>query len=186
MLGWFVTLKSDVAALRASWGSVRGGWREVICDARALIKHRRLLIDTQAMTPQGMQVVLRTRLRLMGDTETDIRRDWLASSAPEAARALVATHFRVVAAASRGWGAALGMERIVARLLGTLGAAAIAAGSVERALTTDRAQLLHALLADPSLLSGVAIFVVGAPARRLLRWRLRVLFRRGLAPATGN
>jgi hypothetical protein len=186
MLGWFVTLRSDVAALRASWGSVRGGWREAISDARALISHRRLLIDTQAMTPQGMQVVLRTRLRLMGDTETDIRRDWLASTAPQAARAVAATHFRAVEAAVGGWAAAVGMERIAARILGTLGAAGIAAGSVERLLATDHAQLVAALLTDPYLLSGAAIYGLGVPARLVLRWRLRALFHRGLGASASD
>lgn len=184
MFGWLTATGDDIAALWASWGSVRGGWRAARRDARELLAHRRLLIDTQAMTPQGMRVVLRTRLRLIGDTQTDILRGWLESSSPEAVRALAETHFQTVTAALGGWAAALGMERMLARLVGACGGIAAAASTVQEMLATERALLLHAILTDWRLLGGLGVLVLGVPIRWLLRRRVRAIFRSGLgAPA---
>jgi hypothetical protein len=65
-------LGADVAALRASWQTVRGGWAAAVDDARQLIVRRRVLVQTKA----GQQLVLCTRLRLIGDTQTDVSRAW--------------------------------------------------------------------------------------------------------------
>src|SRR5262249_57237535 len=65
--GWLAATQADIAAPQASWHSVRGGGRGARQDAAELIRHRRVLVDTQAMTPDGMRTVLRTRLRLIGD-----------------------------------------------------------------------------------------------------------------------
>jgi hypothetical protein len=186
MLGRFTALIDDIAALRANWRSVRGGWRAAWQDAHELVEHRRLLIDTHAMTTGGMQVVLRTRLRLVGDTQTDILRGWIAGSTPETVRALADAHFRSVAAASASWTALFAMQRMLTRLFGSAGAAWLGIVGVGRMFTADPGQIIQAVLTDRYLLPGAVAFAVGVPIRWFLRRRLRALFRRGLAPlATG-
>jgi hypothetical protein len=173
--GWLAATRTDIAALRASWQSVRGGWLAARRDAAELIRHRRVLVDTQAMTPDGMRAVLRTRLRLIGDTETDILRAWLAAAPPEAVAAATAAHFASVAAAAGGWAAAIGMERLAVRffvLAGTLGGAAAA---LHRILVTEASQLVDAVLTDWHLWVSVASGLLGGAVRWLVRLRLRAL-----------
>jgi len=177
--GWLAATRADIAAPQASWHSVRGGWRAARRDAAELIRHRRVLVDTQAMTPDGMRTVLRTRLRLIGDTETDILRAWLAVAPPGAVMAATEAHFASVAAAAGGWAAAIGMERLAVRffvLAGTLGSAA---GALHRILVTEASQLVEAVLTDRHLWVSVASGLLGGVVRWLVRLRLRALFSGG-------
>ncbi|MBN9510707.1 MAG: hypothetical protein J0I21_16560 [Alphaproteobacteria bacterium] len=183
MLGRLAIVIEDIAALRANWCSVRGGWRAAWQDAHELIEHRRLRIDTRAMTPDGLQIVMRTRLRLTGDTQTDILRGWLAGSTPETVGALAEVHFRSVAAASAGWTALFAMQRMLTRLLGSVGAAWFGIAGAERMFTAHPGQIIHAVLTDPYLLPGAGVFALGVPIRWALRRWLRAIFRRGLGPA---
>jgi hypothetical protein len=170
----------EIAALRASWGSVRGGWAAARQDARELLTHRRVLVDTQAMAGGEMQVVLRTRIRLNGDTQTDVLRGWFAATPAEARDATVAAHFASVTAATGGWAAALGMERLGTRLTMAFGALVALGTVLWQAITTEPLVLLHALLTDVPFMLGVGMTVLGVVVRSVLRWRLRALFRRGL------
>ena len=176
---------ADIAALRASWGSVRGGWRAARQDAKQLLVHRRIMVDTQAMTPNGMQVVLRSRLQLSGDVETDILRAWLDATTPEAVGASTSEHFQAVTAAMCGWAAALGMERLATRLTIAIGSIAGGIATIRTLLVSEPALLLHALLTDWRLLAGLAFASSGVLIRWTLRCRLRAIFRSGLrAPAS--
>ncbi len=182
MVASVVASRADLRALRASWGSVRGGWAGARRDARELLRHRRLRVDTAAMTPGGMQVVLRTRLRLSGDTQTDILRGWIDSAAAEVVAATAQSHFQSVSAATGGWAAALGLQRLAIRLAILAGSLASAAATIPHLLAADPAVWPHLVLAQWWLLSGFAFALAAILARWLLRWRLRALFRGGLAP----
>jgi hypothetical protein len=175
-LGWLAATRADIGALRASWNTVRGGWRAARRDAAELITHRRVLVDTQAMTPDGVRAVLRTRLRLIGDTETDILRGWLATAPPEAVAAAATAHFAAVGAAAGGWAAAVGMERLLMRFLVLAGAFGGAAAALHRIMVTEASQLVDVLLTDWRLWIGVAFGLVGGAGRWLLRLRLRARF----------
>ena len=181
MIEWFAEIKTDIAALRASWGSVRGGWRAARQDAAQLLAHRRIMVDTPALLPDGMHVVLRTRMRLSGDTETDILRGWLDATASDAVTALASAHFQAVAAATGGLAAAVGMERLVTRFMVVAGTVVGAGTTIWTLLTTPLSLLIPALLTRWALLVPVALAIAGFLAKLILRWRLRGMFRRGLS-----
>jgi hypothetical protein len=171
---------ADIQALRASWATVRGGWGAARSDARQLLAHRRIMVDTAAMTGDGTQTVLRTRIRLSGDTQTDILRGWIATATPEAVAATTQTHFQSVAAAMGGFAAALGMERLATRFTMLAGSLISAAATINRLLREDPALWLHILATHWWLLSGLGFALLAVIMRWLLRWRLRALFRGGL------
>ena len=181
MIAWFAESTADIAALRASWGSVRGGWRAARQDAVQLLAHRRIMIDTQAMLPDGMRVVLRTRLQLSGDTETDILRRWLDATASDTVATLARTHFQAVAAATGGLAASVGMERLATRFLVVAGTVVSAGTTIWTLLTTQPALLIPTLLARPALYVPVALAIAGVLLKLILGWRLRGMFRRGLS-----
>jgi hypothetical protein len=66
------------------------------------IEHRRLQVDTEAQTSNGSCVVLRTRVRLTGDVQTDILRCWLDGTPRQSVEELANRHFRAVADATGG------------------------------------------------------------------------------------
>ncbi len=181
MIAWFADIKTDIAALHASWRSVRGGWRAAVEDAEQFIAHRRIMVDTQAMLPDGMRVVLRTRVRLSGDTETDILRAWLNATASDAVAALASTHFLAVAAATGGLAAVVAMERLATRFVVAVVTASGAGTTIWAMLTTAPAQMMPVLLSSWSLRATVAIALVGVLVKMILRRRLRGMFRRGLS-----
>jgi hypothetical protein len=171
---------ADIQALRASWATVRGGWGAARSDARQLLAHRRIMVETAAATPNGTQTVLRTRVRLSGDTQTDILRDWFATASPDAVAAATQVHFQSLAAAMGGFAAALGMERLATRFTMLAGTLASAAAMTNRLLREDPALWLHILATHWWLLSGLGFALLAMIARWLLRWRLRALVRGGL------
>jgi hypothetical protein len=181
VIAWFATFIDDIRVQCESWQSARGGWRAARDDARQLLEHRRVQVDTSATLAGQSRVVLRTRLRLTGDTETDILRGWLDTATPDQIQAATQAHFASVAAAMSGFTAALGLERLVTRLLVLIGTIGSAIAAVLTLLQADMTTWLHILFAHWWLLSGAALAPLGVLARWLLRWRLRVIFRRGLA-----
>lgn len=181
MIAWFAEITADVTALRASWGSVRGGWRAAREDAAQLIAHRRIMVDTQALLPDGMRVVLRTRVRLSGDTETDILRPWLNATTSDAVAALASTHFVAVGAATSGLAAAVAMERLTTRFMVAVGTAGGAGTTIWTVLTTKLALLIPVLLTRWALLAPVAFALAGVLVKLILRRRLRGMFRQGLS-----
>ncbi len=186
MVAFLASSIADFRALRASWNTVRGGWGAARSDARQLIAHRRIEVDTQAMTGNGMQPVMRTRLRLSGDTQTDILRGWIDTAPPAIVTATAETHFQSVAAAMGGFAAALGMERLATRLVVLVGSVVSAGATIRRLLETDRALWPHILLTHWWLWSGLAFALLALVARWLLRWRLRARFRGGLGPQAAS
>jgi hypothetical protein len=138
---------------------------------RKLLAHRRIMIDTQAMLPSGMRVVLRTRVVLSGDTETDILRGWLDATPSDAVAALARAHFQVVAAATGRLAAAVGMERLATRSIIVTGTAIGAGTTISTLLTTQLSLLIPV----------VAFALAGVLIRPILRRRLRGMFRRGLS-----
>jgi hypothetical protein len=124
----------------------------------------------------------RTRLRLTGDTETDILRGWLDATASDAVAALASAHFQAVAAATGGLAAAVGMERLVTRFMVAAGTAFGAGTTIWTLLTTQLALLIPVLLTRWALVVPVALALAGVLVKQILRWRLRGTFRHGLSP----
>jgi hypothetical protein len=188
-LHWLAELRdtaiADAQALWRNRAAARAAWR----NASQLLVHRRLLIDTCAPTPMpaGTQVVLRTRIRLMGDTQTDILRLWAQTATAAEIAATAATHFSRVAAVSDGWSAMLGLRRMGTRLLMTAGSiAGLVSGfrTLQGAPAADWWHVVATRLLGPAsgLLWGAALLVLGYVVRWVLRWRLRKLFADGLSP----
>ncbi len=174
---------ADIQALRDSWGTVRGGWRAARRDAEQLIARRRVLVETRAMTPDGTQVVLSTRLRISGDTQTDILRVWFNKTKPELVDRTAQAHFQSVAEAMGGFAAALGMERLTTRFAILAGTVWSAAATIRALLEAEPASWLHIMLTQWWLMSGIGLASFGVLARSVLRWRLRANFRSGLTGA---
>ena len=139
------------------------------------------MVDTQAMLPDRMCVVLRTRVRLNGDTETDILRAWLNATTSDAVAGLASTHFLAVAAATNGLAAAVGMERLATRFVIAVGTAGGAATTIWTLLTTAPALMISVLLSSWSLRATVAFAIAGVLVKVILRRRLRGMFRRGMS-----
>jgi hypothetical protein len=176
---WFAATAADVKTLRESWGSVRGGWRGARRDGFELVGHRRIQVDTQAMMPEGMRVVLRTRVRLNGDTETDILRRWFDTVAPAALEASAAVHFRGVAAAVAGFAAATSLERLIVRAGLFAGSVVSFVVALRHILQTDPSQVVWILLGDWMFWTALLLVLAVVLLRLFLRWRLRAIFRRG-------
>ena len=171
-------LAADLALLRANWRTVHGGWSAALRNAQALVARRRVLVKTTLPTPQGEQLVLCTRLRLSGDTQTDIRRRWFETAPPAQLTAAADAHFAAVAAATQGWNVALALERLAMQFIWTLGAAFAAIATIVKIVHLPPSQMFSAALTNPLLWSGLGLPLLGHAVRWALRWRLRRLFRR--------
>jgi membrane protein insertase Oxa1/YidC/SpoIIIJ len=164
---------ADIVKLRASWQTVRGGWPQAWRDARELIVQRRILVKTSASTKQGHRLVLCTRLRLIGDTQTDVLRDWLGTTPVKDVTVVTETHFRAVDAAMEGWNIALAMERVLLQITSYIGLLIAATSFVTRIITAP-----SLLLRSWPLWFGLALPLLAQVVRIILRWRLRALFAR--------
>jgi len=163
---------ADVEILLAAWRSAPGGWRRAWRDAAAILTRRQVLVETK----DGPTIVLRTRLLLHGDVQTDVLRRWLDGTPRDAVEGLARRHFQSVSDAMRGWPAVRAMVRLGTQLLVTLGAVAGLGSAIETWLQVGWSSLLSALLADWWTLSGIVVMVL-AP---VLRWAVRVWLRRKL------
>jgi hypothetical protein len=181
MQRWAASVVADVNALATAWGSVRGGWRSAWRDASQFLSHRRALIDTEAPTQEGVRVVLRTRMRLTGDVQTDILRSWLNGTSPAFVDELVRSHFSSVAAAVQGWSVVPAGIRLGSLCTVALGIIPGSAYSIRLALRAEWQMLISALLLNWWVLSGIAIAVFGFLLRRILRLWLQWKFRGGLS-----
>jgi hypothetical protein len=178
---WPASLIADFSALAAAWSSVRGGWPAAWHDSAQFLAHRRILVDTQAQTRHGMRVVLRTRVRLNGDVQTDILRCWLDGTPRPLVEALANAHFQSVADAVRGWSAARAMIRVGSQLFVGLGAIVGIPPAIRPALEAGWESLVPALLANRWVLFGIASAAAGPLLRWALRLWLRWKFRGGLS-----
>ena len=178
---WVASVIADVNALAAAWGSVRGGWRAAWRDASQFLSYRRVLVDTEAPTREGVRVVLRTRVRLTGDVQTDILRSWLNGTPPALVDELVRRHFSSVAAAVQGWFVVPAGIRLGSLCTVALGIIPGSAYSIRLALRAEWQMLISALLLNWWVLSGIAVAVFGFLLRRILRLWLQWKFRAGLS-----
>jgi hypothetical protein len=169
-----------MAALRAAASSARGGLPAAWRDAMQLLSDRRVLIETTAPTPDGNPIVLRTQLRLNGDVQTDILREWLDGALTEATNKLLDAHFRSVNEAVKGWAAVGAGVRLGSLLTITLGVVPVSMSIIPHALQSEWQMLPRLLLANWWTVSGVAIAAVGLLLRRLLRVWVQWKFHRGL------
>lgn len=169
-----------MAALRAAASSARGGLPAAWRDAMQLLSDRRVLIETTAPTPNGNPIVLRTRVRLSGDVQTDILRDWLDGAPSETTNKVLDAHFRSVNEAVKGWAAVGAGVRLGSLLTIALGMIPVAMFITERAMHDQWQSLPRLLLANWWTVVGVAIAAVGLLLRRLLRLWVQWKFRRGL------
>ena len=167
---------ADVEILLATWRSAPGGWRRAWRDAVAFMTRRQVLVETK----DGPAIVLRTRVRLDGDVQTDILRRWLDATPRDAIEGLTRRHFQSVGDAMRGWPAVRAMVRLGTQLLVTLGAVAGLGSAIETWLRVGWSSLLSALLADWWTLSSVALMALAPVLRRVVRWWLRRKLRNGL------
>ena len=176
---WLGSVRRDCRSIAAAFAANRDGrlgfWRH----ARELAHARRIMIHSLSSPARGSQLVLRTRVRLNGDVQTDILASW-ANAVPQAeAQDLIAAHFRGVAAATLGWPAVTAMARLGSKLLLVAGIAAWALSLRHAWLAGGRA-LLDALLSDGAFWFGVITLGIGTLLRTALRLWFRRRFRHGL------
>jgi hypothetical protein len=167
-----VSTIADVKILLTAWRSAPGGWRRAWRDAAAMMTHRQVLVETT----DSATIVLRTRVRLNGDVQTEILQRWLEGTPRDAIEGLTRRHFQSVGEAMRGWPAIRAMVRLGTQLLATVGAFAGLGSAIATWLRMGWSELLAALLADWWTLSGIALMAL-AP---VLRWAVRVWLRRKL------
>jgi hypothetical protein len=178
---WPASLIADFNALAAASSSVRGGWQGAWRNTMQFLAHRQVLVDTQGQTWNGIRVVLRTRVRLTGDVQTDILRCWIDGSPRPLVEALAKAHFQSVADAVHGWSAARAMIRLGSQLIVALGVFAGIPSTVRTAFEAGSESLVPAVLANWGVLFGVASAAVGLMLRWVLRLWLRWKFRGGLS-----
>jgi hypothetical protein len=181
MPAWPASLIADLDALAAAWRSGRGGWRAAWRDASQFLAHRRALVDTQAETRDGRRVVLRTRVRLNGDIQTDILRCWLNEAPRQSIEELAKTHFQSVAVAARGWSAVLAGIRLGSLFTVAAGAIPGSTSAIRLAPQAEWGSLIPAVLTNWWVLSSIATAAVCFLVRRALRLWLRRTFRAGLS-----
>jgi hypothetical protein len=178
---WLTSLIADLRVLAAAWSSVRGGWRAAWRDAAQFLAHRRLQVDTQAETRDGTRVVLRTRVRLNGDVQTDILRCWLTDAPRQSVDELAKTHFQSVADATLGWSAVGAGIRLGSLLIVAVGAIPGSVSAIQPALQAEWGSLIPAVFTNWRVLAGITVAALGFLLRWVLRLWLRWKFRGGLS-----
>jgi len=179
--GRLASAVADLDALRRSWSSVRGGWRAAWRDSVQFLENRRVQVDTEAQTRDGACVVLRTRVRLNGDVQTDILRCWLDGTPNRSVEELAKQHFRAVADAAGGWPAVRATFRLATRLAVAVGAVAGIPSAVRTALEAGWESLPPSLIANWWVLFGIVSASVGLLLPWAVRLWLRWKFRTGLS-----
>lgn len=139
-----------------------------------LARHRQIAISTRS----GARVVLLTRVRLTGETETCVLRSWLDGAAADDLETTAKQHFEAVAAAACGSSAALGMVRLGSLFAGIGGAIAAAVQAIRGLIARGPASLPHIAATNGLLLAGLVFLLIGLALRPLLRSWLRALIRR--------
>jgi hypothetical protein len=172
---------ADFNALVAAWNSTRGGWRAAWQDSMQLLARRRVLVDTRADTPLGERIVLRTRVRLTGDTQTDVFRGWLEAAPAATVEAIASAHFRSVGDAARGWLAVRAMVRLGSQLIVAASATIALVTQLQALLAAGWRALIPALLGNWWSLTAIALLILGIPLRWLLRLWMRRKFRMSLS-----
>lgn len=175
-------IAADARAVAAAWSARDSNAPNAAKNLSALLIQRRLVIDTSGPVGDHTDVVLRTRLRLSGDSETDILRDWLQTTPSADVETLCTAHFRSVGAAtslSPVIGAAIRLATDFAVMVGTAGGIV----AIARDLLSEGWRALGpALLANWGLRAGIILGIMGVVLRILLRTWLRQKLRALLSP----
>src|SRR5215469_14458380 len=173
-------IAADVRAVAAAWSARGGNAPNAAENLSTLLTRRQLVIDTSGPVGDRTDIVLRTRLRLSGDSETDILRDWLQNTPSADVETLCTAHFRSVAAAaalSPVIGAVIRLATDLAVMMGSVGGIV---AIVRELLREGWRALGPALLANWGLAAGVILAITAMALRMLLRsWlrqKLRALF----------
>jgi hypothetical protein len=175
-------IAADARAVAAAWSARGSNAPNATKNLSTLLIQRRLVIDTSGPVGGRTEIVLRTRLRLSGDSETDILRDWLQTTPSTDVETLSAAHFRSVAATtslSPVIGAAVRLITDLAIMMGTVGGIV---AMVRELLREGWRVLGPALLANWGLAAGVILTTTGVALRILLRTWLRQKLRALLSP----
>ena len=182
-------MPASLSALVDDIRTLRAGWHSVTAEHAAhrafedLIEHRRIRVDTRAMTREGVQIVLSTTLRLIGDAQTDINREWLAETPAATAQSTLDAHFRAVTKVLTGWPAVLALERLAVRVIALVGTGLGIGSTIAHALAADLSTLPRVLVNDTWVIVGLALWAIAALARRGIGFRLHSLFQQGLHKA---
>jgi len=175
-------IAADVRAVAAAWSARGGNAPNAAENLSTLLTRRQLVIDTSGPVGDRTDIVLRTRLRLSGDSETDILRAWIQATPSADVETLCTAHFRSVAATTSLTpviGAVIRLATDLAILMGTVGGiVAIVRGF----LREGWGALGPALLANWGLAAGIILAVTGPALRMLLRTWLRQKLRALLTP----
>jgi hypothetical protein len=149
-----------------------------------LAERRSILVQTEVATEGGNQLVLRTRIRIIGDTQTDVLRLWMQRANPDTAQATIHAHFKAVAARTGDLGSLRTLARAV-HACSWLGLAALTVKPVWPVLETqDWTNLLPTVLEHwPWPLAGIVLPVMHRVGGWVLRRRLLGAFSRGLTSA---
>ncbi|MGH7068166.1 MAG: hypothetical protein ACREFO_16160 [Acetobacteraceae bacterium] len=139
-----------------------------------LVRHRQLIVPTRS----GAEVVLLTRVRLTGETETCVLRSWLDGTTAGDVETKAKQHFETVAAAVGASSAALGLVRFASLFAGIGGAIAAAVQAIRGLLAHGPASLPQIAATNGPLLAGLAFLLIGLALRPILRRWLRALIRR--------
>jgi len=174
------SLRQDWRRIIASIGTLRGGWQAAWHHAREFAASRRIVVHSLSPSDGGPQLVLRTRVRLNGDVQTDVLASWLRSTPDATVQALTAAHFREVAAATASWPASTALARLGSKLLVVVAVAMWVVPAIHHGASGWR-MLAASLLADWRVWFGLVTATVGVALRVVLRFWLRHQFRRGLA-----
>jgi hypothetical protein len=170
---WLPGVTSDVLVLRGAWDSVRGGWRGALREANILIASRCAIVDTSGQTANGKHVVLRTRIWIDGDFQTDVL--WSA----EIASPIIDAHFRAVWAVAGSLLVQAALKRLVTLGVVWSGTLLCVVMPMYRIIAVGFIQEAQAVILDRRIWAGLAFVVSGLTTHWALTLRTRRMFRSG-------
>lgn len=174
------SVKEDCRRIAASFISIRGSRQATWRHARELAASRRILVQSLSPSDAGPQLVLRTRVRLNGDVQTDILASWLLSTPQAAVQALTAAHFREVAAATASWPALAALANLSSKLFVVVSITMWTISGIQHGIGEWRV-LAASLVTDWRVWFGLVTVTCSLVLRMALRFWFRRHFRRGLA-----
>jgi hypothetical protein len=176
-----IELVTAIGSLVAACSALPGRIVEARRRAVELAGRRRIRVQTEVATAGGVEVVLRTWVRLFGDTQTDILKSWVEHTKPESAQATIQAHFDAVAASTRFLDS-LRMFALATNVLAWFGFTGIAFKPLWPLLETQEWGAIIPTMLDHWRwpLAGLALPVFHLVVRWALRWRLRQVFSRSL------
>jgi len=146
-----------------------------------LAEHRRIKVQTEAVTDGGKEVVVQTWIRLFGDTQTDVLKNWIQQAKSETVQVTVQAHFEAVAVRAESL-ESLRLFAMTTKIFAWLGSTAILIKPLWPLLEHQEWEAIIPMMLSQWhwLLAGFALPIFHQVGGRVLRWRLRQVFRRGL------